>query len=383
MNQIIVTVRAVEVANGGLGSAMALDPGGTDLWLLTDRGPNYDAAADVKAFTVPGFAPRLARFTVDGERLVLTRSIPLHGLDGRPLTGIPNPPGAGGTGESAVDVHGAPIPFDAAGVDPEGLLALRDGSFWVSDEYGPTLIHFGADGRMLRRLSPFGGPCALPAVLAKRRANRGIEGLTGTADGAVLVAALEAPLDNPRAAGRCSRLLRLLWVDTRSCAMRQMVYVLDSPEAVVSDLALVGPDDVLVLESDRKFPGAPTYASTIKRVYRISLAAATDVGDPLNAESGKLFGGRTLEQLPAEGLATHGIVPVTKVLAVDLLPLGYPHDKAEGLAILDRHTIAVSNDDDFGVTDNGAGGIAPKMLPATGAVDRNEVWFVRLPSPLW
>jgi hypothetical protein len=73
---------------------------------------------------------------------------------------------------------------DPDGYDPEGLVAMPDGSFWVSDEYGPFITHFTAQGEELARLSPFKtGPEALPAELKNRVPNRGMEGLTLTPDG--------------------------------------------------------------------------------------------------------------------------------------------------------------------------------------------------------
>ena len=63
------------------------------------------------------------------------------------------------------------------------------------------------------------------------------------------------------------------------------------------------------------------------------------------------------------GLTTAGVVPVTKTLVTDLLtgvsPV-YPHDKAKGLTIIGNDMRAISNNDDFGVVDNGANGFAPK-----------------------
>jgi len=38
---------------------------------------------------------------------------------------------------------------------------------------------------------------------------------------------------------------------------------------------------------------------------------------------------------------------------VDLLDLGYPHDKPEGLVVLGRDEIGVVNDDDYSITDGG------------------------------
>ncbi len=48
------------------------------------------------------------------------------------------------------------------------------------------------------------------------------------------------------------------------------------------------------------------------------------------------------------------------------------------MTVVDRNTIAVSNDDDFGITDGPNNGIAQKTRPArNGAIDHNEVWFIR------
>jgi hypothetical protein len=61
----------------------------------------------------------------------------------------------------------------------------------------------------------------------------------------------------------------------------------------------------------------------------------------------------------------------------------YPHDKAEGLAIISPTLIAVSNDDDFGIVPDGKGGIAPKRLPgANNILDTNRIYFIKLERPL-
>lgn len=85
-------------------------------------------------------------------------------------------------------------------------------------------------------------------------------------------------------------------------------------------------------------------------------------------------------------LLANGIVAGTKAPGpvVDLIQTipGYPHDKVEGLAVLDNFTIAVSNDDDFGVTDDGAGNFIAKTLPLLGMPDFNTIYIVRLSAPL-
>jgi hypothetical protein len=104
------------------------------------------------------------------------------------------------------------------------------------------------------------------------------------------------------------------------------------------------------------------------------------VSDPGDGENGLLIGGQTLEELGTpEALEAAGIIPVTKELVVDLLdlPVLYPHDKPEGVAVIDDNTIAVVNDDDFGVTDDD-GTLIQKILPATDEVDNNTIFFIRV-----
>ena len=36
-----------------------------------------------------------------------------------------------------------------ADLDPESMVRMEDGSFWIGDEFGPFLLHFAADGRLL------------------------------------------------------------------------------------------------------------------------------------------------------------------------------------------------------------------------------------------
>lgn len=130
------------------------------------------------------------------------------------------------------------------------------------------------------------------------------------------------------------------------------------------------------------FGGDATNPAAFKKVFKMDLSTATDISDAANGATGKLYGGKTVEELNnAAGLQAAGITPVTKTLALDLLkdlPSVYPHDKAEGLALLPGNILVISNDDDFGVVDNGNSDFAVKTLPLTKSVDRNRLYFVKL-----
>jgi hypothetical protein len=386
----LLTRAGVTIYNGGYGSGFARHPGDANaFYLLTDRGPNYQMPEkDHKTFPAPTYVPMVGLFRLSGDSLTLENTIRLRSAQGRPLTGIPMPPGRGGTGETPLDTLGNEIPFDAEGIDAEGLAAMADGSFWIADEYGPGLLHVDATGKVLERISPRSGGAgkhSLPAVLLRRQPNRGFEGLAVTPDQKHLAAILEAPLENPRSEPSVGRITRLVLLDLESGQTRQYAYVLEQTGVTNNGMAANGGASFLVLERDDKFPGDSADPSTFKRVYRIDLAGATDLSDSTNSPTGRLFGGKTLEQLEVAELAAHGIVPVSKTLVTDLLApgLAYPHNKPEGVALIDRRTIAVVNDDDFGITDDGSGGIRQKILPLTGQPDQTTVRFIPVPDPLY
>ena len=368
--------QTVAVRAGGFGSALAVNASSATFYLLTDRGPNVDGPLpDSKIFPRPDYTPRIGRFRIVGDDLVREQVIELRDRDGAPISGLPSPAGPGATGETALALDGSLISGAEGGMDAEGLALLPDGSFWIAEEYGPTLVHYDPDGREIGRMRA-GDSEELPAVLVRRRPNYGIEAVAAVPSGK-LVAVLQAPLDNPKEAGRASRAVRLLLIDPAGGPSRQYVYELDEPGYMVTAVTAASDETLLVVERDDLFPGDPERPSRQKRVYRISLAGATDVGDLAGEPSGRLWSGKTLESMSDSERRTAEIVPVRKTLAVDLLPLGYPHDKPEGIALLDDDRIAISNDDDFGVVD-GDGGVVPKRLPATGRVDENEVWVIRL-----
>lgn len=370
----------------GFGSAAAPDPHDPSrLYLLTDRGPNYEAGPDLKVFPNPEFAPTLGHFQLrtspGGDSLLQIAVVPLTDGAGTPLTGLPRPPGPGTTDERGVRADGTSLPLLPDGIDPEGLHLLRDGSFWVAEEYGPSLLHFDRSGRLLDARAPGTGARPLPRVLVSRRPNRGFEGLAGDPEGRVLFAILQSPLDNPRQAGRRSRLTRLVALDPATGQTRQFLYPLDNPDGMVGDLAWVRDGILLVLEHDGRFPRSSPPAR-VQRVYRIATAGATDVSDPLDRTTGLLVGDRTLEEMDQPALDAAGIRLLAKTLVIDLLAHGYPHDKPEGLVILGATSIGVVNDDDFGLSADSAGHPQTKRLPATGEPDRTALWLFRLDRPL-
>ena len=386
---LFTTAAGVKVYNGGFGSAVAVDPNSPHVfYMLTDRGSNVAGqVANSIIIGKPDFTPQIGKFRLKDGKLILEQTIELKNAAGGKLNGLPNPAGMGASGETAYDLSGNVIAPSADGIDSEGLVRAADGSFWISDEYGPHIAHFDANGRTIERINPFGsgtGGRKIPAVFANRRANRGMEGLAITPDGKTLVGMMQSPMYNPtKAAVASSIVLRILTFDIATGATKQYAYLMENTTLTgVSDIVAVNSTTFLTIERDGLFGGDATNPAAFKRVFKIDLSAATDISDAANGATGKLYGGKTVEELNnAAGLQAAGVAPVTKTLVLDLLkdlPGIYPHDKAEGLAILPGNILVISNDDDFGVVDNGASGFAAKILPITKSVDRNRLYFIKL-----
>lgn len=420
----------IEFRRGGFGSDMVGHPTiANRYYAITDRGPNADLKTDYaptgKRFPDPGYVPRIGEFevTADGQVIKL-REILLKDRSGVNITGLPNPAGLGYTNEVAFGMDGNPLlvdpalPFDAVtnptvtdpyGLDAEGLVALADGTFWVSDEYGPHIIHYNADGIEIDRINAFAaddrrmGGYLLPAEFGKRRPNRGMEGLTITPDGKTLVGIMQSAMSNPNGPANKSNLTRIVAVDLESKAVAQYLYRQgieseDISGQEYSNSAIVALSDTsfLVLERDGAFHRDNPQA--FKRVYKIDLRTATnleaitDTGTlAQDAAAGLTIGGQTLEQVVVAGgaaqafkagwdqLAALGIRPADKTLVVDMTAeVQYPHDKMEGLWVINSSTLGVINDDDFGLWVNGATfALQQKYLDSANTIiDGNTLYII-------
>jgi hypothetical protein len=391
----LATIGGVTITGGGYGSSLYPVPGSpNEFYGLTDRGPNVDGPNATKVEPLPDFHPQIGKFRfADDGRAVLMKAITLTLPDGTPYDGHVNT--QAGTGETITDLNGTPIPADPGGYDPEGLVAMRDGTFWVSDEYGPFITHF--DGRQLARLSPFDG--SLPAELSHRLPNRGMEGLTVTPDGQTLVGMMQSALKQPDSTLKPATVttLRIVTVNLRSRATHEYLYLLDNPKetlTAVSEITALSPTTFLVDERDGAFPPA-----AYKKLWKIDVTGATDVGPSAPgydaANGGHLIDGASIEATvgdqdttaAAATLAAAGINPVTNTPFLDVTGLittldpsakFFSHDKLEGIAELNRgRYVVLSNDSDFGIDGIVPNATAPfalhaKMSPTTGKQDDGE-----------
>jgi hypothetical protein len=369
------SVTGVNISGGAFGSSVAMKPGSDDTFYgLTDRGPNVDGPNSTKVEPLPSFTPAIGKFTFDDDgQAQLVATIPLKAKDGSPMNGLENT--VADAGETITDMNGVTLPKSANGLDSEGLVAASDGTFWVSDEYGPFIVHFDRTGREISRLSPYDG--TLPAELKFREPNKGMEGLTITPDGRTLVGIMQAALTidgSKQAKSKNIPFTRIVTYDLRTHAVHEYAYVLDNPATTgtaVSEITAISSTKFIVDERDGKMePGA------YKKFYEIDLAKATDIGPSAHVANAhydatyglQVDGVGALEFLFTDAsqstqgqaiLTANHITPVTKKSFLDLGglvtrldPTGgfFGHDKVEGIDLFDNgRKLLVANDSDFGI----------------------------------
>lgn len=334
---------------GGLGSGIHMDRAhwtkldngsytGT-LWSLPDRGWNTEGTLN--------FQPRVHKFNVlftpapgasvqqpsaPNLQLRYEDSVGFSGPDGAPCTGLDADAAGHLTYSGFPDLPAATYTGDGFGgdgpggkrvtVDCEGLYVNEDGSFWVSDEYGPYIYHFDPTGKMLAAIRPpdalipmrndaesfssanppqylggANGPLPSPEDPdSGRDNNHGFEGLSVSADGQTLWALLQAAtVQEGGLEKQTSRHTRLLQYDVRD--RRKPVYVASyivplplyvdpttskpskNPKvAAQSELHALPNGQFLVLARDGKAGrGAESTESVYRQIDVVDLAGATDL----------------------------------------------------------------------------------------------------------
>ncbi|MFF8716540.1 esterase-like activity of phytase family protein [Streptomyces sp. NPDC015184] len=372
---------------GGIGSDIYPAGRKGEFWTVTDRGPNGQIKIDGKkrrTFPVPGFDPAIVKVRVSGKHLRVVRAIPLTTRSGNPVTGLSNQ----SSRDEAPYTYDArtPLPYDPNGLDTEGIVRAADGTFWLVDEYGPSLVHVSAQGRVLARYVPQGLGLtgadypvveALPGVLLHRKVNRGFEGLA-LLPGGDLVLAVQSPLSLPdQDAGESSRNVRLLRFSTKKHAVTaEYAYRFDPVDVVdpgeddtselkISSVVAIGRDDLLVEERTDK----------AARLHRVSLPHGSGIlgsawDDPTTSPS--------YEELTDPSAS--GVPVLRKRLVVDLGKVAGVPGKIEGVAVTGRDTLALINDNDFGMTDGAEAFDENGRLVDSGV--RTSVTLLKLPRPL-
>lgn len=368
------------------------------IWTAGDRGPNMTCAeappvvgddvaamcrklANGRVYTTPDYTPSIYQVALDRQSgaFRLLQTIPLRkAKSGTPITGLLNPQ-TKATKDTGMSITGDVLPDDPDNVDLEGLVRLSDGTFWIAEEMGPSIAHVAADGRILKRFVPvdaagdYAGAEAvisptLPAILTKRQGNRGIEGLAISADEAFLYFIVQNPLANPDVkAYQGARNTRVFKFDRRAEKLvGEWVYQLEDPQSFgfdpsprqneprISEMTMLGADRLLVLERTEK----------TTKLFEVALEKATNI---LGSRWDDLATSPTLEQLRD----APDVQPVAKTLRFDTFrDAKDAPEKIEGLAFLQDGSLAMINDNDFGIR-----GDATRIVVVRGAVEADPaIW---------
>jgi hypothetical protein len=322
---------------GALGSAIAYTGFGTRYVAAPDRGPADGTTSYLDRYY-------LLDLTVSGGVVTptLVQTTLLKNNSGQFFTG----------NAAAFDAINSPASLR---LDPEGIRVGRTGNLFISDEYGPFVYKFAANGQRLQSLtvpakfliqSP-GVPSADPAIELKntsgRQANRGMEGLAISPDGSKLYGIMQNPLIQDHGLDskqkRVGLNTRILEMDVKTGATREFLYQLNDKGYGVNEIVAINDHQFLVVERDGKGGNEAVF----KKIFLIDLTNATDISN--------------IEGLPQTG-TPGGVTPVTKTEFINLLAPAFGlagatfPEKIEGLAfgpdLADgRHLLWVTSDNDL------------------------------------
>jgi len=283
-------------------------------------------------------------------------------------------------------------------LDPESFVRAPDGTFWISEEFGPFLVHVSADGRVLEP------PVQVPGVLSPQNpflnisdrahaerptlaASRGFEGLAISPDGSKLYALLEGSV-----AGDDAQDLRLYVYDTarRAFADAFLRVRVELPSQKVNLASLTDASGGRVYPEAVAPPAGPVSIGELKAVNdrQFLMIERDNLGDGLpEPRFKKIF---LLDTSKAAGSDRY----VRKTLLVDLLaipdPSGVggdgdffrlPFYTIESVHVVDERTLLVASDNNF-PTSNGRSRSLVVDRGGPLAADATELILVRLGSPL-
>lgn len=316
------------------------------LFAQPDRGYNVAGTTNyVPRFNkiTVAFTPAPAGSTAQNQvALTLADTIKFTESDGTPMTSLdPTPAGTG----TRTGLPAMPQAFNGRlSLDAEGIVVNSDGSLWVSDEYGPYIFRFTADGRLVSAIRPpeaivpkrggadsFAsnnpGPGQAAPVPADpttgRQNNQGLEGLSVSPDGRTLFALLQSAARQDGGTGGTGprRHTRLLAYDLTVAGNPTLKgeYVVALPTFLLgtatrvpaqSEMLAINNTQFLVLARDGNGRGIASATSLYRSILVYDISGATNI-------AGTAYDTPTTPVAPG-GVLAAGIVPATSAVLVDM-----------------------------------------------------------------
>lgn len=133
------------------------------------------------------------------------------------------------------------------GIDPEGIAVDSKGNFWISEEFGPSLVQFDSSGNYLQSIVPKNskriGQALLPEYLISKKSKKGFESL-GFYKGSLYFMLQEPPNKD---------LKNILYVfDTKKKILQEFEYIMEDKKNMVSGLTINSKGEILILERNNK-----------------------------------------------------------------------------------------------------------------------------------
>ncbi|WP_454851445.1 esterase-like activity of phytase family protein [Rhizobium binxianense] len=430
----------------GSGSGMAIDPKAWTkdgasykgmLYLLPDRGYNAVGTVDYRprvntisiGFTpvAPGATPEAGK-EQSGVDAKLVDSMLLLDDKGNDTTGL-DPQ----SGVRAAEGGFPPLPQAENGkiaLDDEAIIRMADGTMFISDEYGPYIYRFSADGHLAGATQP---PKALlpmrkgalsfasnnpgPGASAPdpkdpetgRQNNQGLEGMAMTPDGKFIIAVLQsAARQDGGDSGATRQNTRAMVYDAADPAHLKLVHEYVVPLPVFKDAkdkTKVAAQSEVVALSDKSFlmlardsdngQGLKGDTSLYREISIVDLSAATDIaGSGFDAD----------KPVAPKGVVDPSVTPATLTPFIDIndkadlarfgLHNGAPNNRndlsekweAMGLASVldpnlpDDYFLFIANDNDFFTQDGFQVGAAYKADGGADVDTMFQVYQVTLPG---
>ncbi|GAA3204418.1 esterase-like activity of phytase family protein [Nonomuraea roseoviolacea] len=218
-----------------------------------------------------------------------------------------------------------------ADFDVESIVRAADGGYWIGDEFGPFLLHFDGEGRLLE------APIELPGVKAPENPylngaeanlgrSKGFEGMARSVDGRRLYPLLEGTVTGDRPGD-----LRMYEFDLRRRAYtdRRWTYRLDDPSHSIGDMTAVDRHRFLVIERDN----LQGDAAKVKRVYLVDTRDRDGDGT-----LDKTLVADLLDLADPRGLGGTGGTGGT---------FRFPFQTIEDVIVLDDRTLGILDDNNF------------------------------------
>lgn len=367
-------------------------------YVISDRGPNGDGPlyddsitkSSSKFFPSPQFTPTVAIVKVDKNTATVNDTIEIKVGD-KKISGLPIPKGmTGATNEIALDENLNILGYDSNGLDTEAIVVDSKKNFWISDEYGPFIVNVDSKtGKIIKKLEP---GKELPEIIKYRQPNRGMEGLAIDSNDK-LYGIIQSTLDINNETANTAQFLRFIEVDPNTGKSKMYAYPHDikdykkSKDAKIGDLASIGNNKFLVIEQ-----GTMANKKMKNMIYLLDTTNATDITN-ITKYSKPLEYAKDISDIQT----------IKKVPFLDLREYGWEEEKAEGLAIIDDFTIAITSDNDFGIGMDVINGDKSKLTEYIVSSDKkvtlngqpvnvsfrafptenkSKLWIIKFPEPI-